>query len=699
MRIHGKAARRALAIGLGLSAWAWLPAPAQAMNVCVRAAPYVETMPDGVTTVTMWGYRVVVTGSTFTACSAAALANPASSINRPPTSPGAAITVSPADPTLNVRLVNNLPVPTSFVLHGHNTTMAPVFKTNATVNDPSVTSDCTPGASLDCRVRSFTHEAAPGGGTATYTFTNVKPGTYLYQSGTLPQIQVQMGLYGLLRRNAPATSTAARVAYPGAASAPDQYAYDNEISLLLSEVAPDLHAAVAGGTFSGSTLRYDPRFFRVHRYAATLPTLPATGAAAAPIEFTDGPARGVLGITAGQRQLVRVVNAGIQSRALTLLDGHWYLIAQDGNVFPYPREQVTAHLAAAQSADLWFTPTLPAGTTAQRMLMFDRRLALSNNDGNAVGGMLVRLSVTSGTTALALDASGCGPTGTQGAPYACTVAAAGVVGTPSFSLDAAPAGMTIDASTGAIAWTPNNDQAYKPLLGATVSNPVQVRVTDTNGRYATASFAVAVTNVDDAPVANNDAYEVRGGTLTIPLSRSVLANDADPDGDPLGAPTLVAAPTNGTVTLNADGTFTYTAASLPASGTATTTFTYQVSANGQPSNVATVTLTLYANSAPTAVDDVDALVLTTPPTAMLIDVLANDYDVDGNLDVNSLAIVGAPNRGGTASVVTAGCPVATRPCIQYTPAPSFRGTDTLTYTVGDTLGAVSRAATVRVNVQ
>lgn len=698
MRIYSKAARRALAMGLGLSAWAWLPAPAQAMNVCVRAAPYVETMPDGVTTVTMWGYRVVVTGPAFGACNAAALANPASSINQPPTSPGAAITVSPADPTLNVRLVNNLPVPTSFVLHGHNTTMAPVFKTNATVNDPSVTSDCTPGASLDCRVRSFTHEAAPGG-TATYTFANVKPGTYLYQSGTLPQIQVQMGLYGMLRRNAPATSTAARVAYPGAASAPDQYAYDSEISLLLSEVDPALHAAVAAGTFSGSTLRYDPRFFRVHRYAATPPTLRASGAAAASIEFTDGPARRVLGITAGQRQLVRVVNAGIQSRALTLLDGHWFVIAQDGNVFPYPREQVTTHLAAAQSADLWFTPTLPAGTTAQRMLMFDRRLALSNNDGNAVGGMLVRLSVTSGASTLAVDTSGCGPTGTQGAPYACTVAATGTGGTPSFSLDVAPAGMTIDAATGEIAWTPNNEQAYKPLLGATVSNPVQVRATDSNGRYATASFAVAVANVDDAPVANNDAYEVRGGTLTIPLSRSVLANDADPDGDPLAGATLVAAPTNGTVTLNADGTFAYTATSLPASGTATTTFTYQVSANGQPSNVATVTLTLYANSAPTAVDDVDALVLTTPPTAMLIDVLANDYDVDGNLDVNSLAIVGAPNRGGTASVVTAGCPVATRPCIQYTPAPSFRGTDTLTYTVGDTLGAVSRAATVRVNVQ
>lgn len=700
MSIRGKVARRALAMGLALSSWAMTPGQALAMNVCVRAAPYIETMPDGVTSATMWGYRVVPTNASFSACNAAALANPASSINQPPTSPGAAITVSPADPTLNVRLINHLPVATSFVLHGQNTAMNPVFKTNATVGDASTTSDCTPGASLDCRVRSFTHGAAPGG-TATYTYANLRPGTYLYQSGTLPQIQVQMGLYGLLRMNAPATATAQRVAYPGAASAPDQYAYDNEITLLLSEVDPAVHAAVAGGTFTGSTLRYDPRFFRLHRYAATSPNLPATGAAAVPVEVTDGPTRGVLGIVAGRRQLVRVVNAGIQSRAFTLIDGHWYLIAENGNVFPYPREQVTVHLAAAQASDLWFTPTLPAGVTAHRLAMFDRRLALSNEDGNAVGGLLLRLSVTgAGATALAADASACGNAGVQGASYACTVVENGATGTPRFSLDVAPVGMTIDASTGEIAWTPNNDQAFKPLLGETVSNPVQVRVTDpTSGRYATASFAVAVTNVDDAPVALDDAYEVRGGTLTVPASRSVLVNDGDPDGDALTNPTVVAAPTNGTVTMNADGTFTYTAASLPASGTSTTTFTYQVTANGQPSNVATVTLTLVANSAPTVVDDVDALVLTTPPTGLAIDVLANDYDVDGNLDPATLAIVGAPNRGGTASVVTAGCPVATRPCILYTPKPGFRGTDALTYTVSDALGAVSRAATLRVNVQ
>jgi len=94
---------------------------------------------------------------------------------------------------------------------------------------------------------------------------------------------------------------------------------------------------------------------------------------------------------------------------------------------------------------------------------------------------------------------------------------------------------------------------------------------------------------------------------------------------------------------------------------------------------------------------VSRAVAATTPT--FIDVLANDYDVDGNLNVASLAIFGSPNRGGTATVVSAGCPNPTRPCISYTPPANFLGTEAITYTVSDSLGATSAAATTRVNVQ
>ena len=67
-------------------------------------------------------------------------------------------------------------------------------------------------------------------------------------------------------------------------------------------------------------------------------------------------------------------------------------------------------------------------------------------------------------------------------------------------------------------------------------------------------MTITVTAVNDAPVADNDTYTTTEDT---PLTGNVLANDTDVDGDPLTA-TSSLAPSHGTLTLNADGTFTYT---------------------------------------------------------------------------------------------------------------------------------------------
>src|ERR1700732_2917787 len=56
------------------------------------------------------------------------------------------------------------------------------------------------------RVRSFVPEATPGTGTQTYTWTALKPGTYLIESGTYPSIQGPMGLYGVRFVYTPATA-------------------------------------------------------------------------------------------------------------------------------------------------------------------------------------------------------------------------------------------------------------------------------------------------------------------------------------------------------------------------------------------------------------------------------------------------------------------------------------------------------------
>ena len=91
------------------------------------------------------------------------------------------------------------------------------------------------------RVRSLTHEAAPGG-TADYNIA-LKAGTYLYQSGTAPSLQVPMGLYGaLVVRNGAA-------AYPGVTP-------NSEALVLISELDPIQNARLTvAATVSDAPMR------------------------------------------------------------------------------------------------------------------------------------------------------------------------------------------------------------------------------------------------------------------------------------------------------------------------------------------------------------------------------------------------------------------------------------------------------------
>jgi FtsP/CotA-like multicopper oxidase with cupredoxin domain len=593
MTNHATARRRATLLGIATLWAALLAAPAAAHTVYLRAAAFSATMPDGTTVIPMWGYSIG--GSAEEAAAAA------------PTSPGPAITVPAGDGGLTVILINALPVPTSFVLHGQNTRMSPVF----TRIDDGTT--CMPGASLACRVRSFTHEAAPAS-SAEYVYKNVKPGTYFYQSGTLPQVQVQMGLVGMLRKDAPPPST------PGTPPA-SQYAYDNlpydhEVAMVLSEVDPALHNAVAtaGGNLPPDTsaLNYAPTYFRLHRYLST-----ANGATAE--EITSTPSGVPVTVPSGQRMLLRALNAGLQSRSLMIDDGHFYVVAEDGNKYPYPREQYSALLPAAKTADIWFTPV--AGATPRVLTVFDRRLDLANV-GSAVGGMLAQLKVMNFAGGPSISLPGCLTSGTQGTPYlGCSAVGTGGTAPLVLSLDAAPVGMTLNAATGAIAWTPTNAQAQRDA-NPTVVNTIIARATDANGVWATARVDVTVANVNDPPVAINDSAAVATGANVVAID--VAANDLDPDGNLkdaagnlLNANLTITAPVGtaatgpaacdasiadpgslGVSTVNGKTLVEYTRPlvnplnCLNANG-GTVTFTYQVSDSlGLASNPATVTVTV-----------------------------------------------------------------------------------------------------------
>ncbi len=110
---------------------------------------------------------------------------------------------------------------------------------------------------------------------------------------------------------------------------------------------------------------------------------------------------------------------------------------------------------------------------------------------------------------------------------------------------------------------------------------------------ATGTVNLNVTPVDDPPVPGGDHYStLQNVPLIIPTLTGVLANDTDADGDVLTVQTL-GAPTHGTLTLLANGAFTYT----PAAGfTGTDTFTYKILQNGQPAVKETVIVTPGAES-------------------------------------------------------------------------------------------------------
>ncbi len=100
-------------------------------------------------------------------------------------------------------------------------------------------------------------------------------------------------------------------------------------------------------------------------------------------------------------------------------------------------------------------------------------------------------------------------------------------------------------------------------------------------------------DIPSPPVAVADAYSVIGGaTLSVPAP-GVLGNDTDPDGDPLTAQ-LVSTTTQGTLTLNPNGSFTYVA---PDGAAGTDSFTYVANDGTSDSNIVTVTITIQAGCA------------------------------------------------------------------------------------------------------
>jgi bacillopeptidase F len=263
----------------------------------------------------------------------------------------------------------------------------------------------------------------------------------------------------------------------------------------------------------------------------------------------------------------------------------------------------------------------------------------------------------------------------------------------SFTLDRAPAGMSIKTTSDYIAWV-----GWFPTSAQVGVQDVTVRATDPNGLYTTQTFSVAVENINDRPLARNDFYAmIKGGTLNV-TAPGVLANDSDPDAGDTIVASKFATPSVGTLAGNLDGSFSYTP---PADFSGMAKFAYLArDDSGLTSKAAGfVAIAVRNNRAPTAVDDA----ATTPPdTPLTISVLSNDGDPDTVIDPANfidpatvfIPFFGQPDQGGTVIPGADGT-------IVYTPAPGFTGVETFKYAVKDSYSApaTSRAASVRVEVR
>jgi hypothetical protein len=226
-------------------------------------------------------------------------------------------------------------------------------------------------------------------------------------------------------------------------------------------------------------------------------------------------------------------------------------------------------------------------------------------------------------------------------------------------------GTAVKAGTGVL---------YTPAAGFAGVDSFGYSISDSRGGSAHAQVTITVAaRPDRPPLAVADTASTPFGQ---PVTIAVLANDSDPDGDPLSI-VAVTAPASGSAAI-AGKMVIYTPGPAGAA-TGIDRFDYTISDGRGGSSSATVTVTIAPrpNRPPVAVDD-DAI--TGFGQATTIAVLANDSDPDG--DPLSITSVTAPTAGGA---VIAGDQIV------YTPPRGFAGVDRFGYTISDGRGGTAGA--------
>jgi len=222
-----------------------------------------------------------------------------------------------------------------------------------------------------------------------------------------------------------------------------------------------------------------------------------------------------------------------------------------------------------------------------------------------------------------------------------------------------------------------NAVTYTPVANYNGTDRFDYTIQDATGRNATARVNITLTAVNDPPDAVNDSVSFNEDSA---VTVFVKSNDTDPDGD-LTFVQSVTQGAHGAVAMS-NGLPFYTPV---ANYFGSDSFTYTLSDGKGGTDVATVSVTVNnIQDAPVALPDA----ATTPEdTAVVVSVLANDSDADGNT-LTVFAVTAAAHGTVTFTAAT----------VRYVPNANYFGPDAFTYSVNDGTGRSATGVPVSITV-
>ncbi|EJG1175732.1 tandem-95 repeat protein [Vibrio parahaemolyticus] len=236
--------------------------------------------------------------------------------------------------------------------------------------------------------------------------------------------------------------------------------------------------------------------------------------------------------------------------------------------------------------------------------------------------------------------------------------------------------LIIDKGNGTLVDNGDGTWTFTPQIDDDTEVSFTFDIIDDEDLVVSGSANLDILPINDAPNAKNDVITTEEDTA---VTIDVLVNDSDVEGDVLSIQSASVPSEQGSVDI-VDGKLVFTPAEN-FNGEATITY---IVTDGDLTDEAKVTVTVTpVNDSPVAVDDTTSI---QEDTAVTIDVLTNDTDVDG--DTLSIQSASVPSDQGTVEIVDGK--------LVFTPAENFNGDAEITYTVTD--GQLTDEAKVTVTV-